>query len=66
MDNFKSEKNIDVHKSIARHEIKMQLEDIFKVSKKLLKNNGTLAIVHRCDRFMEIINLYVVKKLILC
>lgn len=53
-----SEKNENIHKSIARHEIKMKLEDVFKVSKKLLKNNGTLAIVHRSNRFIEIINLF--------
>ena len=54
----KSEKNDDIHKRIARHEINMVLEDIFKVAKKLLKNNGTLAIVHRTERFNEIIDLY--------
>ena len=54
----KSEKNDDIHKRIARHEITMELEDIFKISKKLLKNNGTLSLVHRADRFVEIINLY--------
>ncbi len=53
-----SEKNDDIHKRIARHEIKMELKDIFKVSKKLLKNNGTLALVHRTERLNEIIDLY--------
>lgn len=42
-------------KSVARHEIKMQLEDVFKISKKLLKNNGSICIVHRTDRLIEII-----------
>ena len=42
-------------KSIARHELYMELEDIFKVSKKLLKNGGSICIVHRTDRLMEII-----------
>ena len=42
-------------KSIARHEIKITLDDIIKISKKLLKNNGSLSIVHRTDRLIEII-----------
>lgn len=44
-------------KSIARHEIEMKLEDVFKISKKLLKNGGSLCMVHRTDRLIEIINL---------
>ncbi len=43
-------------KSIARHEIKISLNDIMKVSKKLLKNNGSLCIVHRTDRLIDIIS----------
>ena len=42
-------------KSIARHEIHMVLEDVFKISKKLLKNGGSICMVHRTDRLMEII-----------
>lgn len=42
-------------KSIARHEIHMKLEDVFKISKKLLKNGGSICMVHRTDRLMEII-----------
>ena len=48
--------NNDV-KSIARHEIYLKLEDVIKISKKLLKNGGSLNIVHRTDRFIEIIDL---------
>lgn len=43
-------------KSIARHEIHMELEDVFKISKKLLKNGGSICMVHRTDRLMEIID----------
>ena len=50
-------KNEDVHKTIARHEYMITIEDIVKISKKLLKNNGRLAIVHRTERFFEIIDL---------
>ena len=42
-------------KSIARHEIKINIDDIMKVSKKLLKNNGSICIVHRTDRLIDII-----------
>ena len=42
-------------KSIARHEIHMELEDVFKISKKLLKNGGSICMIHRTDRLMEII-----------
>ena len=42
-------------KSIARHEIKISIDDIMKLSKKLLKNNGSLCIIHRTDRLMDII-----------
>ena len=44
-------------KSIARHEISITLEDIIKIGRKLLKNNGSLVIVHRTDRISEIIKL---------
>ncbi len=45
------------YKTIARHEIKLNLEDIMIISKKLLKNNGTLGIVHRTERLIDIIEL---------
>ena len=48
-------KNQDLHKTIARHEYKITLEDIIKISRKLLKNNARLAMVHRTERFFEII-----------
>ena len=44
-------------KSIARHELKVNIEDIIRISKKLLKNGGSLNIVHRTDRLIEIIDL---------
>lgn len=39
--------NDNIIKSIARHEIEINIEDIIKISKKLLKNGGSLSIVHR-------------------
>ena len=41
--------------SIARHEICLELEDIFKISFKYLKNLGRLYLVHRVSRLDEII-----------
>lgn len=47
--------NKNDYKTIARHEIKLNLNQLFKIAKKLLKNNGVIAIVHRPDRLIEII-----------
>ena len=49
-------KNLDEHKTIARHEKNLNLEDIMKISRYLLKNNGRLAMVHRTERLVEIID----------
>ncbi len=43
------------YKTLARHEKTLTLDQIFKISKKLLKNNGVVAIVNRPERFVEII-----------
>lgn len=43
--------------TIARHEVKLKLEDVIKNARYILKNGGTFAIVHRPDRMIEIINL---------
>lgn len=42
-------------KTNARHEININLDEIFSLSKKLLKNNGSISIVHRPERLIEII-----------
>ena len=55
--NESSNLNNNMIKSIARHEIEIKLEDICRISKKLLKNNGSLVLVHRTDRLSEIINM---------
>ena len=44
-------------KSLARHEKSLTLEDVFVIARKLLKNNGKLAMVHRTERFVEIIDM---------
>lgn len=43
------------YKTIARHEIMLNLSDIMKIAKKVLKNNGNIAIVHRTERLIDII-----------
>lgn len=48
--------NDDEEKAIARHEITMTLEDIMVAAKYILKNKAPLYIVHRCDRFDEILS----------
>lgn len=45
------------YKTIARHEVKLNMKQLLKISKKLLKNNGVLGIVHRPERLIEIIEL---------
>ena len=42
-------------KTIARHEIYCSLEDVIKMSSFLLKNNGSLYMVHRPERLCDII-----------
>lgn len=56
---FKMEENANINenkiKAIARHELYLNLDDVFSCAKKLLKNNGKIAIVHRTDRLVDII-----------
>lgn len=51
-----SKKNLSEHYLLARHEITTNLDTICKVSQQALKSNGRLALVHRPDRFLEIID----------
>ena len=50
-----SKKNENEHKTIARHEEKINLQELIQIAKKYLKNNGAFAMVHRTDRLIEII-----------
>ena len=52
--NDKNFLNISKEKQIARHELMLNLDKLFSVSKKLLKNNGNIDIVHRPERLLEI------------
>ena len=48
--------NDNIEKVIARHEVEITLSELMVIVKKLLKNNGNFAIVHRTDRLMEILS----------
>ena len=42
-------------KTIARHEVYLTLEQLLEISRKLLKNNGIFAMVHRPERLLDIL-----------
>lgn len=58
---FKVHKNSILNKNdiltIARHEVKINLEDIISISSKLINHSGSLYLVHRCDRLIEIFSI---------
>jgi len=49
-------KNDDLHKTIARHEIYTNLDEIIKMSSYLLKNGGYLDLVHQTNRFFDVVD----------
>ncbi|MFC7394713.1 tRNA1(Val) (adenine(37)-N6)-methyltransferase [Scopulibacillus cellulosilyticus] len=49
-----SDRNINEHLAIARHEIFITLEEVIAVSSQLLKQKGKAAFVHRPERLMDI------------
>ncbi|GEL14492.1 tRNA1(Val) (adenine(37)-N6)-methyltransferase [Pediococcus cellicola] len=51
-----SKKNPNPYLAIARHEIKTSLSQVLQVASGLLKMNGKLYLVHRPDRFLDILN----------
>lgn len=53
-------KNDSETKLISRHEITASLEDFISVSSKLLKNNGSIYMVHRPERLSDLF--YLLKK----
>ncbi|MDD6879066.1 MAG: tRNA1(Val) (adenine(37)-N6)-methyltransferase [bacterium] len=53
--NKNSKKNNEKIKSIARHEIKLTLDELLNISFKYLKNNGKFLMVHRTERLEEIL-----------
>lgn len=43
-------------KTLARHEVTLSLDDVLYQANYLLKNGGIFAMVHRTERFVEILN----------
>lgn len=56
--NEKNYFNLQTEKTIARHEVSISLDEVVFVASKLLKNNGTFALVHRTERLLEIFDLF--------
>lgn len=52
--------NVEKKKLISRHEIECNLEDIIKISYKLLKGKGEFYMVHRAERLVDI--MYLLRK----
>ena len=50
--------NENNEKLISRHEVECNLEDIARISYKLLKNNGEIYMVHRPDRLVDISEIF--------
>ena len=53
-------KNIEKKKLISSHEIECNLEDIIRISYKLLKSKGEFYMVHRAERIVDI--MYMLRK----
>lgn len=58
-----SKKNPNEYLAIARHEIKVTLEETIKIASGLLKTGGKAYFVHRPDRLMEIFDLMITNRL---
>ncbi len=43
------------YKTLARHEVTLNINQLCQIAKKLLKNGGTLDIVHRPERLLDIL-----------
>lgn len=50
--------NENIEKLISRHEVKCTIEDIAKISNKLLKDKGEIYIIHRPDRLVDIVSYF--------
>ena len=49
--------NLNEKKLISRHEVSASLEDFINVSKKLLKDKGSIYMVHRPNRLIDVCSL---------
>ena len=50
--------NKNDYKTIARHEVCFNLDEVLLTSRRLLKDGGTLAMVHRAERMMDILEAF--------
>ena len=50
--------NENMIKMISRHEVECTIEDIAKISYKLLKNKGEIYMVHRPDRLVDVMEIF--------
>ena len=59
---FKYQESSNINKNeyltIARHEVKVTLDEVVKCANILLKDGGTFAMVHRSDRLLEILETF--------
>lgn len=59
---FKHKEESNINKNdyltLARHEITLNLDELLDSVKKLLKDNGTFAIVHRTERLLDILEAF--------
>lgn len=53
-----TEHNLNEHLTIARHEVKCTLEDVVKACKLHVRPGGKVAIVHRPERLVDILELF--------
>lgn len=54
----KSTKNLVYEKSVARHELLIDLDGICSCAKKVLKEHGNFCMVHRTERLMDVIDAF--------
>ena len=50
--------NENMVKMISRHEVECNIEDIAKISYKLLRNQGEIYMVHRPDRLVDVMEIF--------
>lgn len=53
-----TERNINEHLMIARHEVLCTLEDVVKACKRYVRPGGKVAMVHRPERLVDILTLF--------
>lgn len=50
-----SKLNKNDYKTIARHELTLNLDKLLKIARKILKNGGIISIVHRPERLIDVL-----------